>query len=181
MDELILYIRNLISNCQVQYDRELGEIEDDIKNIFIEEIKTIVKNFNTVMCTYFTKKLDSLISLDLSTSWYSSEKSILDNNINELNPYMQNKTIRKILTIICKSVDFLNDFNLNQISKTEQQVEYLKRKLKEEEEKVSVSEFNFMTNHFNILIEKDKVYTLTNIKILKVYILYYIHELSLNS
>jgi len=156
LDELALYIGNLIANCQVEYDRELNEMEDDIKNIFIEEMKTIIKNFNMVMCKYFSKKPESMISLDLASVWYS-EKCILPNDKNILNPYAQNKTISKVLTIICKLIDFLNDFYLNQISKTDHQVEYLKRKLKEEEEKVSINEFNFMTRHFDSLIEKIKV------------------------
>ena len=157
LDDLILYINKLISNCQVEYDRELDEMEDNIKNMFIEEIKTIMQNLNVVMCKYFNKKPDSLITLELTNVWYLSEKCILANDKHKSNPHVQNKMISRILTIVCKLIDFLNDFYLNQINKSEHHIEYLKRKLKEEENKVSVHEFAFMTKHFDILIEKIKV------------------------
>lgn len=154
LDELILYINKLILNCQVEYDRELDEMEDEIKNMLIEEVKTIIKNLSLVMCKYFNKKPDSLISLELNNVWYSSEKCMLINDKQIENPYIQNKTISKILTVICKLIDFLNDFYLNQIDRTNSQIEYFKRKLKEEEEKVSVYEFTLMTKQFDVLMEK---------------------------
>jgi hypothetical protein len=157
LDELISYINKLVLNCQVEYDRELDETENEIKNIFIEEMKTIIKNLTMIMLKYFTKKPNSMISLELTNKWYCSEKFILattDNNVGLSNPYAQNKTISSILTIICKQIDFLNDYYLNKISGMERYIEYLKIKLKEEEEKVSVNQFYFMTKHFDILVEK---------------------------
>lgn len=156
LDDLIVHINKLISGCQVEYDRELDEMEDEIKNIFIEDIKTIIKNLNLVMCKYFNKKPDSYVSLELNNVWYLSEKCILLNDVRLSNCYTQNKTISKVLTIICKLIDFLNDFYLNQINKTDLQIDFFKRKLKEEEEKASVYEFTFITIQFNMLMEKIK-------------------------
>lgn len=167
LDELILYINKLISNCQVEYDRELDEMEDEIKNMLVEEVKTIIKNLSLIMCKYFNKKSDSLISLELNNVWYSSEKCMLINDKQIENPYIQNKTISKILTIICKLIDFLNDFYLGQIDRTNSQIEYFKRKLKEEEEKVSVYEFTLMTKQFDIFMEKINTIKQKNINNLK--------------
>ena len=167
LDELILYINKLISNCQVEYDRELDEMEDEIKNMLVEEVKTIIKNLSLIMCKYFNKKSDSLISLELNNVWYSSEKCMLINDKKIENPYIQNKTISKILTIICKLTDFLNDFYLGQIDRTNSQIEYFKRKLKEEEEKFSVYEFTLMTKQFDIFMEKINTIKQKNINNLK--------------
>jgi hypothetical protein len=167
LDQLVLYINKLISNCQVEYDRELTESEDDIKNMLIQELKTIIKNLNLVMSKYFNKRPDSLISLELNSMWYSCEQCIIKNDKKTENPYLQNKTISKILTIICKLIDFLNDYYLNQINKTESQIEYLKIKLKEEEERVSVIEFNFVTTQFENLITKIKGIKEKNVNSLK--------------
>jgi hypothetical protein len=156
LDELISYISNLIKNCQVEYDRELTDAEDEIKNIFIQEIKTIIKNLNMIICKYLAKKPEAMITLDLTSVWYS-EKCIIPNDSNISNPYAQNKTISKILTIICKLIDFLNDYYINQINKMNQQIEYLGFKLKEQEHSISITEFNFMSRHFETLIRKIKV------------------------
>ena len=156
LDDIIVHINKLIAGCQVEYDRELYEMEDEIKNIFVEDIKSIIKNLNLVMCKYFNKKPDSYVSLELTNIWYCSEKCILLNDIQVSNCYAQNKTISKVLTIICKSIDFLNDFYLNQISKSDLQIDFFKRKLKEEEEIHSVYEFTFITTQFNVLMEQIK-------------------------
>ena len=156
LDDLTVYINKLIGNCQVEYDTQLNDTEEDIKNVFLQEIKTIIKNFNLIIFKYFSKKPDSLISLDLDNPWYSSEKSIVPKEINP-NPYISNKIISKILTIVCKLIDFLNDYYLSRINRMDKQIEYLQIKLKEEEERLSVNEYTYVLKQYDIITEKIKV------------------------
>ena len=61
-DELFIFIRDLISNCQIEYDENLSEKEEyDIKNVFINDIKNIIINLNMVLLKYFNKNLGKLI------------------------------------------------------------------------------------------------------------------------
>jgi hypothetical protein len=152
LDDLITHINNLISNIQVQYDRELDSLKDNIKNIFIEEIKTIIKNLSTILSKYFEKRPGTFISMDLDNVWYLSEKKFLPNDKNIMNPYAQNKAISKILTIVCKLIDFLNDFHLNQITDCKKKIQYLKRKLEEEKDNIGIIQFHYMTKQFNKMI-----------------------------
>ena len=124
----------MISNCQIEYDENLSEKEEyDIKNVFINDIKNIIINLNMVLLKYFNKNLGKLISLDLENAWYSSEKTLLKNDIAStlVNPFIKNKIISKILTIVCKLIDFLNEYSINKIKTIDENIEYLKYRLVE--------------------------------------------------
>jgi hypothetical protein len=167
LDELISYVEKMMSNSQCEYDIELGEMEDDIKNVYIGEIKNVIKKLTIIMCKYFDKKPGTLISLELDNIWYQTEKCILPNNTNvikELNPYAQNKTISKILTIICKLIDFLNEYHLNQISFIDKKIDYLRKKLEEKEQMVSVMQYTVILEHYNEIIEQIKLVKVKYIK-----------------
>ena len=169
LPELIIYIEKMISNSQCEYDIELEDMEDDIKKIYIEEIKNIITKLTIIMCKYFDKKPGTLISLELNNVWYQSEKCIWSTNTEvdtefketkefiESNPYAKNKTISKILTIICKSIDFLNEYHLNQISFTDKKIVYLKNKLKEKEHEVSIMQYQVLVIQYNEIIEQIKL------------------------
>lgn len=153
LDELIIDINKLISNCQTDYNIELDDVEDDIKYIYIGEIKNIIKNLSIIICKYFEKKPDSLISLDLDNAWYLSEKTIYIKKTGS-NPYVKNITISKILTVICKLIDYLNEYHLNHITNIDKKIDYLKNKLKTEQDTVSVFQYTLLTQHFNKIIEQ---------------------------
>lgn len=157
LDELISYVEKMMSSSQCEYDIELGEMEDDIKNVYIGEIKNVIKKLTVIMCKYFDKKPGTLITLDLDNVWYQTEKCILPNENKELNPYTQNKTISRILTIICKLIDFLNEYHLNQISFIDKKIDYLRKKLEEKEKFVSVMQYTVILEHYNEIIEQIKL------------------------
>jgi len=151
-DELCIFIRELISNCQIEYDEDLSEIEEyEIKNVFINNIKNIIINLNMVLVKYFNKNLGKLISLDLENIWYSSEKTLLKNDIpsTSVNPFIKNKTISKILTVVCKLIDFLNEYSINKIKTIDENIEYLKYRMGEIQLTHSFAEYEYMLKDFN--------------------------------
>jgi hypothetical protein len=155
-EELFIFIRDLISNCQIEYDEDLSEIEEyEIKNVFIDDIKNIIINLNMVLVKYFNKNLGKLISLDLENIWYSSEKTLLKNDILStlVNPFIKNKTISKILTIVCKLIDFLNEYSITKIKTIDENIEYLKYRLKEIQLTHNFAEYEHMLKDFNKRIE----------------------------
>ena len=158
-DELFIFIRDLISNCQIEYDENLSEKEEyDIKNVFINDIKNIIINLNMVLLKYFNKNLGKLISLDLENAWYSSEKTLLKNDIAStlVNPFIKNKIISKILTIVCKLIDFLNEYSINKIKTIDENIEYLKYRLVEIQLTHSFAEYEHILKDFNNRIEKKE-------------------------
>ena len=157
--ELCLHINNLILNCQVEYDKEINENQEfDIKNIFIHDIKKIIKNLNIILIKYFQKNVGKLISIDLENTWYSNEKTIFIKDISMNNPFIKNRTISKILTIVCKSINFLNNYHIGKIIVIENEISHLEYRLEEQKKIYSVEDCAHILTHVMPLIESRKIF-----------------------
>ena len=131
---LIKYINNVLASCYIHYDSSLNESEEqDVKSMFINELIIILTNLIMIMKQFFEKKPNTFILIDLDNQWYSLETTIIPNenkqqltdlfgsnkSIGSNKSFSSNKSISIILTIVCKIIDFLNEYYQNQIKNSE--------------------------------------------------------------
>lgn len=145
IDEALHYTTVIMSNCAVEYRNEMNIREEmEFKKMFITEGTNIMKNFSKIISKYTTRKPKSFVNIDFDSPWYANEPTFINEGI--VNPFENNVKISKILTVICKLVDFINNHYVTQLKFIDQQNQYLKHRLLEIRERVSAFEFMIISS-----------------------------------
>jgi hypothetical protein len=153
LDELYRHISDvLLVNCQTQQTPIVfGE-----QNYYLK-IKCIIINLKMILIKYFDKNviLGKIVSLDFDNPWYSTERTILPND-DITQQFVQNKKISKILTIVCKLIDFLNEYHISKIINIDKQITYLKNKLNEPQKESGVL-YEFISAAIQVEIDNHEL------------------------
>ena len=167
IDQIIEYInKHIIPNSKIDYSEHVESDEDiqefnKVKEMVINEGIEIVKKLSTILMKHRQIKPNEFVNLDTTTSWFLNESTFIENKETK-SPFYDYKIISKVLTIIFKLVDFINEEYLNEIKFIEQRNMYLEKLLKEKKEELSEFEFVFFSTSVNakldsIKIEKEKL------------------------
>jgi hypothetical protein len=124
IDNIIDYIRgNIIANTAANFS-QLAESEEELNNfnqisdMFIGEGKILVQNLSKVLHKYITIKSNEFVNVDLTNTWYVSEKPIIQISSSDhdiISPFYNKPLISKVLTILTKLVDYICTFYTNKI------------------------------------------------------------------
>jgi hypothetical protein len=130
------------------------------RGVNIEGIE-IVKKLSPILMKHRQMKPNEFVNLDTTTSWFLNESTFIENKEIK-SPFYDYKIISKVLTIIFKLVDFINEDYLNEIKYIEQRNMYLEKLLKEKKEELSEFEYIFFSTSVNaklnsLKIEKEKL------------------------
>jgi len=124
IDVITDYIRdNIIANTATDFSQSAESEEeikqfDQISNMFINEGQILVQNLSKVLNKYMIVKPNEFVNIDLTNSWYSSERPIIQKSISELctnSPFYNKPLISKVLTILTKLVDYICTLYANKI------------------------------------------------------------------
>jgi hypothetical protein len=167
IDQIIEYInKHIIPNSKIDYSEHVESDEDvqefnKVKEMVINEGIEIVKKLSPILMKHRQMKPNEFVNLDTTTSWFLNESTFIENKEIK-SPFYDYKIISKVLTIIFKLVDFINEDYLNEIKYIEQRNMYLEKLLKEKKEELSEFEYIFFSTSVNaklnsLKIEKEKL------------------------
>jgi hypothetical protein len=97
-------------------------------------------------------KPTEFVNIDTGISWYSGEETFLKNN--EENPFYDYKIISRILTIIFKLNDFINELYMKEAKYFDDKISYLNHLLNEKKEELTPLEYTIFSYKVNELLEK---------------------------
>jgi hypothetical protein len=161
IDLIIEYIqKTIIPNSMLDYSDHVESEEDieefqKVKEMFIYEGIEIVHKLSSIIQKHQHVRPYEYVNLDTTLSWYLNEKSFVDNK-EITNPFFPHKIISKILTIIFKLIDFINEQYLNEINWHDRRIKYIEKLLRDKKEELSEIEFIFYSMHANKKLKYEK-------------------------
>jgi hypothetical protein len=161
IDLIIDYIqKTIIPNSMLDYSEHVESEEDieefqKVKEMFINEGIEIVNKLSTIIMKHQQVRPYEYVNLDTTLSWYLNEKTFTENEEIK-NPFFSHKIVSKILTIIFKLIDFINEQYLNEINWHNRRIKYIEKLLKDKKEELSEMEFIFYSMHLNIKLKNEK-------------------------